>query len=389
MKKLYTLITLCACSIHSYSQVGVEIDTPQSTLHVKESRLKDNTNITTKADGILIPKLTKAELALKAVSAYQSSEHDGALIYVTEASPVFSGPSALKVVNINSPGFYFLNAQNFWEPISGLGFDKSNDAWVNNPAQSRIELGTNSIGETRTAGTEVIITDNGNFGINTLNLTKRFELNAANGENQTDYLKIENLASPPTNTVTQTLQIDGEGYVSKRNEENIEGKILRLPLALQNNISNTTPVTLKTEQNPLLSPNLTPNLINLIPGYYRDSSLSEFTLPPGLYKYEVRLIGYFDKEDSKNSISLATYVNGNKYSTHYYGSNTRAGYFASGANNQNYTNLIKSDFLELKTASVIKFEVTNYNTNNFNVVNYVAISGQRSYRSVILFQRIK
>ena len=162
-----------------------------------------------------------------------------------------------------------------------------------------------------------------------------------------------------------------------------------MPLALQNNISNTTPVTLKTEQNPFLSPNLTPNLINLIPGYYRDSSLSEFTLPPGLYKYEVRLIGYFDKEDSKNSISLATYVNGNKYSTHYYGSNTRAGYFASGANNQNYTNLIKSDFLELKTASVIKFEVTNYNTNNFNVVNYVAISGQRSYRSVILFQRIK
>ncbi|QTV05647.1 hypothetical protein [Faecalibacter bovis] len=141
--------------------------------------------------------------------------------------------------------------------------------------------------------------------------------------------------------------------------------------------------------NPGLAPNLTSNFISLIPGFIRNNN-TEFTLPAGLYKYEVRLIGYFSKEDPKNGISLTTYVNDNKYSIHYYGSNSRIGYSAGGNSvNQNYTGFIKSDFLELTEPSKIKFEVSNYSPHNFRVRHYVTLSNQYSFRSVILFQRIK
>ncbi|HEY4539474.1 MAG TPA: hypothetical protein VIG94_05660 [Faecalibacter sp.] len=388
MKKINTLIIFYTFNTYSYSQVGININDPKSTLHIKESRLPDNTNETTKSDGILIPKLTKAELSSKATSSYQSINHEGVLVYVTEVSQNVTGPSIDKVLNINSTGYYFLNNQNIWEPVLGLGIDKSDDAWLNNPEQTRLELHTNSLGEIRTIGSEIVITDSGYFGINNVNPTKRLDLNASIGENTTDFIRIENLAFPPNNIVTNTLQIDEDGLISRRGEENIEGKILRLPLGLQSNITNLTPRTLTIEANPLLSPNLTPNLISLIPGYIGNSN-TEFTLPAGLYKYEIRLIGYFSKEDPHNAISLTTYVNNTKYSTHYYGSNTRVGYFINGNANQNYTNLIKSDFIELNNPSRIKFEVTNHNSNDFTVMNYVALSGQRSYRSVILFQRIK
>lgn len=196
MKNLYTLISICFSSIFSYGQVGINTDFPLSTLHVKESRLQDNTNVISEADGILIPKLTKAELALKATNTYQTSEQEGVLVYITEVSENITGPSTSKVVNINSTGYYFLNAQNLWEPIFGLGIDSSDDAWVNNPSQTRVELGTTSKNESRSLGSEIVITDDGNFGINTTNPTKRLEINALNSDNQPDFIKLENLAFP-------------------------------------------------------------------------------------------------------------------------------------------------------------------------------------------------
>lgn len=403
IRKIYFFLGFFASNFYAYSQVGIGTDNPLSSLQVKESRFFDGENDNSKPDGIIIPKLTKAELASKGNSSYQSPIHEGVLVFVTDVSGGDSGPSVSQVTNIHNIGFYFLNSQNVWEPLTGLGVDGTDDAWVNNPSQSRIELGTTSYGENRLPGTEVVITDQGNFGINVLNPTKRLEINASNNSNLSDFIKIENLSYPPANTMTKTLQIDSEGFISKREDVNIEGKILRLPLGRQNNIINGSPRTLTIENDPLLSPNLTPNFINLIPGFEKNSN-TEFTLPAGLYKYEVRLIGYFDLESHKNSVSLTSYVNEIKYSTHFYGSNTRIGYTVNKTNpnnitttfNQNYTSFIKSDFIELSQPSRIKFEVINHGVNNFTVMNYVSIGEEyepgkrpRSYRSVILFQRIK
>ena len=387
--KVFLYTALVFCGTYCFSQIGIGTNNPSTTFHVKESKLINNTNNPDKADGILIPKLTKAELALKQTTTYQIPDQLGALVYVTDVAGNISGPSLSKVINITSAGFYFLNELNIWEPITGNNMDASNDSWSNNSAQTRVELSTNSYGEARVANSQFVITDEGKVGINVLTPTKRLEINAANGANTTDYIKLEKLSTAPENTVTKPLQIDNDGFISQRDEENIEGKILRIPLARINNILPQQTVALSIEDPSYNSPNLTLNYFNLIPGFERNSA-TEFSFPPGLYKYEIRLIGFFNLENPKNSVSLSTFINGEKYSTHFYGSNSRAGYSGSNTTNynQHYTNFIKSDFIEFTQNSRVKFEITNY-TNQFTVVNYASISGTRSYRSVILFQRIK
>ncbi|MBQ0152625.1 MAG: hypothetical protein KBS61_07005 [Chryseobacterium sp.] len=53
--------------------------------------------------------------------------------------------------------------------------DLSNDAWTNNASNTRVELGTTSTGAVRTAGTEVVVTDNGSVGIKTTNPSSTLE----------------------------------------------------------------------------------------------------------------------------------------------------------------------------------------------------------------------
>ncbi|QTV05644.1 hypothetical protein [Faecalibacter bovis] len=66
-------ITLFA-SITSYAQVGIGTDLPLGTLHVKENRdATNNKNDVNSNDGILIPKISKSELALKQTTAFNTT----------------------------------------------------------------------------------------------------------------------------------------------------------------------------------------------------------------------------------------------------------------------------------------------------------------------------
>lgn len=389
-KRLFNLLLLAPIYINA--QVGIGTDNPSTTLHVKESRNVNGVNNTNATDGVLIPKLTKQELALKSASNTYSTNTEGTLVFVSNTSGLISGPSSAKVVNITEPGFYFLNNQNLWVPLIGDTFDPSNDAWINNPTNSRVELSTTSKGAARTAATQVVVHDNGNLGINVLSPVKRLEINAANGNNATDVIRITNLAQPAATTITSTLQIDAQGNVGKKSEENVEGQILRLPI-LSTSVLAANFSGIKIDNNLTPAPNGAPNAIRMITGStensytypsstsYPNATTDRISLPAGIYKIEVKIIGNFAVQNTGNSIALTTLVNGFEYSTQDFGTAT----FSSG---QRYTGYVATDFIKLDVPAAVDFILAS-KQNQFNLVGAVVIGESLSYRSLILIQRIK
>lgn len=103
MKKLcFTSLLLLGNSL--YSQIGINTESPKSTLQIKEKRNLSNVNDTSTTDGLIIPNLTKDELAAKIASAY-TQDHIGTLIYVNNAIST----STLDIVSeIASTGYYYL-----------------------------------------------------------------------------------------------------------------------------------------------------------------------------------------------------------------------------------------------------------------------------------------
>lgn len=87
------------------AQVGVNTVSPKSTLHVSEKRDNQSQVDPFVADGIIIPKLTKAELASKDPTTY-TSEHEGAFVYITDATSTATGV----VSEILTKGFYYLDS---------------------------------------------------------------------------------------------------------------------------------------------------------------------------------------------------------------------------------------------------------------------------------------
>ncbi|WP_407403460.1 hypothetical protein [Chryseobacterium sp.] len=108
MKKNLLTISFLSISLFYNAQVGVNTESPNATLDVKEKRA-GTTSDAIASDGILIPRLTKLELAAKAASAYTVSQN-GAIVYVTDFSGTPTGTSASQVTNINAVGFYYFDA---------------------------------------------------------------------------------------------------------------------------------------------------------------------------------------------------------------------------------------------------------------------------------------
>lgn len=112
MKNFILFYLLFFCSNFLFSQVGIGTPTPKSTLDIA-----GEPEVNTVADGILIPRLTGAQLSAKS-SAYSNAQH-GSLVYITsaEASPI--GRSQ----NVLEPGFYYYdhpteNDPGIWRNIS-------------------------------------------------------------------------------------------------------------------------------------------------------------------------------------------------------------------------------------------------------------------------------
>lgn len=94
-------------SAFAFGQVGVNTDTPQSTLDVV------GTTSATKADGVLVPRYTVAELAAKD-AAYGVSQN-GVLVFVTSGTG-----SSGKTSDISEAGFYYYdNPTSKWKHVGG------------------------------------------------------------------------------------------------------------------------------------------------------------------------------------------------------------------------------------------------------------------------------
>ena len=314
MKNIYNFLPIFIVLNGAFlnAQIGINTNTAKSTLDVREVRTNNINDVTT-PDGIIIPTLTKKELAAKENTVY-SNQNIGVKVYVNEISGTIEGPSIDQVININEKGFYYFSERLIWERLTN---DVSNDAWVNNPAQSRIELGTNSLGNTRIANSNVVITDNGFLGINIENPLKRIDINASTPNNPTDYIKLSNLKEISTTDVTSTLVIANNGYVYKNDVENLNGQIMRIPIVgfrkggvNQNQRQGSLRLSF---DNGTVSPACVTicnkNFINNIKGVTSNELLvnqslqagtgtnirttERVTLPKGTYKIQIRLVGHY------------------------------------------------------------------------------------------------
>ncbi len=100
MKKTILIIFVFIFFIKSYSQVGINTESPKATLDVIASP-----NDTNKTDGFIAPRLKGSEL--KAKNSLYGTDQDAAIVYVTEALAL--GDTDDKTTNVTSIGYYYFD----------------------------------------------------------------------------------------------------------------------------------------------------------------------------------------------------------------------------------------------------------------------------------------
>jgi len=154
-----SIITMAAClfSLTAYSQVGINTNNPKASLDISAK-----TTDGSKPEGLIAPRLTGDQI--RAGDNQYGTAQKGAILYATSA---VTSPST-KTANITAEGYYFFDGTS-WQKITGAASagDTTNDAWINDTANSMVKLGTKSDGTARTAGTDFVARDNGSVGIGT------------------------------------------------------------------------------------------------------------------------------------------------------------------------------------------------------------------------------
>ena len=176
MKKNIILLGAVLFGSTAYSQVGINTETPNSTLDVSAKRdgggiLTDNAQ----TYGLQAPRLTRQELTSS--TATYSTDQTGAIVYITDIS---GGNTTGQRVNITAAGYYYFDGA-FWQKITNgtlpTGVDLTDDAFVNDAANTMVKLGTNADGTTaRAAGTDFVVKDGGNVGIGTASPTHKLHV---------------------------------------------------------------------------------------------------------------------------------------------------------------------------------------------------------------------
>lgn len=82
------------------SQVGINTTEPKATLDVTV-----NTNDTSKADGIIAPRLKGSDLKFK--DALYNDDQKGTIVFVTE--PLLFSETSLKTTNVIEKGYYYFD----------------------------------------------------------------------------------------------------------------------------------------------------------------------------------------------------------------------------------------------------------------------------------------
>ena len=126
MEKKVILLSLLVSGLVS-AQVGVNTDTPRTTLDVNAKR---NTSgaITDNAQtvGLQAPRLTRLELS--SLTATYGTNQNGALIYVTD---IVGGNATGQRINVTSPGYYYFDSvANVWQKfVAGTVPSTSIEPW--------------------------------------------------------------------------------------------------------------------------------------------------------------------------------------------------------------------------------------------------------------------
>jgi len=122
MKKVY-LFLLLAINFHTFAQVGINNQSPKSTLDITAARPTGTLNPESK-DGIIIPNLDR-ERAQAIGNNTSPATALSTLIYINDST---TGTATGSAVNIGSPGFYYfdttiLPAPGVWQPIRSTNVD--------------------------------------------------------------------------------------------------------------------------------------------------------------------------------------------------------------------------------------------------------------------------
>ena len=108
MKKLLLSAALFAASFTAFAQVGIGNTDPKATLDVTA----DATTASV-ADGIIAPRITKADLSAKDAGTYGTAQ-EGTIIYVTD----ISGTTNTETANVTAVGYYYFTGS-VWQPFTG------------------------------------------------------------------------------------------------------------------------------------------------------------------------------------------------------------------------------------------------------------------------------
>ena len=291
MNSRFLSILTLLISINSFGQVGINTKSPNASLEIKKS----STNSNTYKDGFLPPKLSKQDLALKNLNTYGNPQI-GTIVYVSDITfTAGSQPSLSQVSNINIVGYYYFDG-NLWQKLPGTtGGDNTNDSWVNNATNSRVELSTNSNGTTsRDAGTEVVITDAGNLGVGVVSPTNKLHVKSTNNP-----IKIEGLSNGTFGD--NIIGVNSDGEIKKIPSLDALGMptpaIFKLDADISNFLDGVSAGSTK---------NIPMSLVkNSIPNLTYNSITGSISIPPGVYQISMIYEGDYP---SANTCTLSSYI---------------------------------------------------------------------------------
>ena len=313
----------------------------------------------------------------------------------TSAAPI----AAIKIVDGNQNNNYVLtsdaNGIGTWKPAAVTNIYNANGALANNRT---VTQGTNTLAFTGSAvnafsvdGTTFSIdAANDRVGVGTATPQQPLHVNARSGA-----VRFENLAALPGGASSSGLVIDANGDIYKNNTISVEGQILRIGLN-GTTYNSGSEVALRFSGNDdstemANAPNSASNFINTIVGSVITDGVSaaagqgsparttdRVTLQPGVYKIQVRLVGSFAGTSNTNSVFLKSIVNNNEYS------------LVNHANTSNQTGTYYfDDYINITgSAQTVDFTISPA-SNNFVVSSNETPGTGKSYRSLILIQRLR